>query len=120
MSDEVKKKVDESWKEQAEEDKKEEIKEEPTEEETTNMPEVNFTTFISSFAMQAMVFLGMIPNPVTNKVEKELNQAKYMIDTINMLEEKTKGNLTKEEQELFKAVLYDLRVKYVEATNKAE
>ena len=104
----TKKKEDKDWKEKAAEDKKkEEFKMPPL--------EVNFMMFITSLSMQAMMSLGIYPNPITKKEEKNLEAAKYTIDTISMLQEKTKGNLTSEESRLIDNILYDLRMKYVEA-----
>ena len=46
-----------------------------------------------------MIFLGEMPNPITNQVEKNLKQAKFLIDTLVILRDKTKGNLSKEEDD---------------------
>ena len=54
-------------------------------------------------------------NPLTGKTEKSLDQAKYMIDLLQLLKDKTAGNLDKDEQNLLNGCLYDLRMKYVEA-----
>ena len=117
MSDEIKKKVDDSWKEQiAKETESKTVKEEKPQ----SIPEINFLGFVSGLAMQAHIFLGEIPNPLTNKQEQDLDQAKYIIDTINMLKDKSKGNLSSEEESLIDALLYELRVKYVEKSKKAE
>ena len=107
----TKKKEDKDWKEKVVEDKKkEEFKMPPM--------EVNFMMFITSLSMQAMMSLGIYPNPVTKKEEKNLDGAKYTIDTITMLQEKTKGNLTSEESRLIDNILYDLRMKYIEANKE--
>ena len=55
--------------------------------------DVNFINYMTGLAFQALIFLGEIPNPITNKVEKNIQQAKMLIDTLRMLKEKTKGNL---------------------------
>lgn len=104
------KKEDKDWKEKVAEDKKKEFKMPPM--------EVNFMMFITSLSMQAMMSLGIYPNPVTKKEEKNLDAAKYTIDTIAMIQEKTKGNLTSEESRLIDNILYDLRMKYVEANKE--
>ena len=107
------KKEDKDWKEKVVEDKK---KDEVKKEEFKMPPmEVNFMMFITSLSMQAMMSLGIYPNPVTKKEEKNLDAAKYTVDTIAMLQEKTKGNLTSEESRLIDNILYDLRMKYIEA-----
>ena len=107
----AKKKEDKDWKERASEDKKKEFKMPPP-------LEVNFMMFITSLSMQAMMSLGIYPNPVTKKEEKNLDAAKYTIDTIAMLQEKTKGNLSSEESRLIDNILYDLRMKYIEANKE--
>lgn len=105
------KKEDKDWKEKVVEDKKkEEFKMPPL--------EVNFMMFITSLSMQAMMSLGLYPNPITKKEEKNLDAAKYTIDTITMIQEKTKGNLTSEESRLIDNILYDLRMKYIETSKE--
>ncbi|MBU4305189.1 MAG: DUF1844 domain-containing protein [Candidatus Omnitrophica bacterium] len=81
-------------------------------------PEPTFSVFISSLAMQALIALGEIENPITNKKETEPEQAKYLIDTISMIQEKTKNNLTEEEAKIIDQILYELRMKYVAGLNK--
>ncbi len=80
------------------------------------MPPIDFPTFILSLASSAQVHLGLIPNPESGKAEKRLDIAKQTIDILGVLRDKTMGNLTKDEERLFEAVLYDLRMKYVELT----
>ena len=107
------KKEDKDWKEKVVEDKK---KDEVKKEEFKMPPlEVNFMMFITNLSMQAMMSLGIYPNPITKKEEKNLDGAKYTIDIIAMIQEKTKGNLTSEESRLTDNILYDLRMKYIEA-----
>ena len=67
-----------------------------------------------------MVFLGEIPNPMTNKEDVNLPQAKLIIDTLLLLREKTKGNLSKEEENILNGSLYELQLKFVEILNKKE
>ena len=75
----------------------------------------DFSIFITGLSMQALISLGEIPNPLdNNKKDKNLNQAKYMIDTLDMIKEKTKGNLNQTEERLLDGVLYELRIKYLE------
>ena len=78
----------------------------------------NFTVFITSMSMQALVSLGEIPSPVDNKKEQNLDQAKYMIDTLGMIKEKTKGNLASDEEKILDGILYEVRMKYMELTKK--
>lgn len=74
----------------------------------------SFSIFLTSLGMQAMIFLGEMPNPINNETKVELERARYMIETIAMMKEKTKGNLSAEEQKLVDDILYGLRLKYAE------
>ena len=75
--------------------------------------EADFANFIYSLNTQALLFLGKIPNPISKKYEKDVGTAKYLIDTIDMLSKKTKGNLDENEAKLIENVLYDLRMAYI-------
>ena len=86
--------------------------------EETELPEANFTGYITSLAFQTMVFLGEVPNPVTNETEKNLPQAKFLIDTLLMLREKTKGNLLAQENEMLNAFIYELQMRFVDILQK--
>ena len=79
-------------------------------------PEVNFFNYASSLMFQAMIFMGELENPVTEKIEENLAQAKLLIDTLIMLREKTKGNLTGDEARLIDEILASLRLAYVKKT----
>ncbi len=79
------------------------------------MPEVNFTAFIMSMNTSALFHLGEISDPASGEKNKDLVLAQHSIDILSLLEEKTKGNLTDEEQDLLKHVLYDLKMRYVRA-----
>ncbi len=81
--------------------------------EETQLPEVNFATFIFSLSSSALLHFGEIPDPSSGTKKKNLPMAKHTIDILSMLEEKTTGNLTRDEEELFKNILYDLRMRYV-------
>jgi uncharacterized protein DUF1844 len=78
----------------------------------------DFVTLILSLASTAQMGLGVAPHPATGKPEKNLLQARHAIDLLGVLQEKTKGNLTKEEAKLLEALLSDLRMSYVEAKQK--
>jgi hypothetical protein len=80
------------------------------------LPEVNFSTLIMSLSSSALFHLGEIPDPQTGRMAKDLPLAKHTIDTIGMLAEKTRGNLTEEEQKFLDSMLADLRWRYVKAT----
>ncbi len=81
--------------------------------------EINFINYVSSLAFQALIFLGELPNPLDDsKIEENLPQAKFLIDTLIMIREKTKGNLTPEEDNLISATVYELQMKFVELLKK--
>ncbi|MFA5087475.1 MAG: DUF1844 domain-containing protein [Candidatus Omnitrophota bacterium] len=82
--------------------------------------EINFSNYVASLAFQAMIFLGEIPNPITQKVEKNFKQAKFIIDTLRMMRDKTSGNLDQPEADLLSATLYELQMKYLELQKPAE
>jgi hypothetical protein len=79
-------------------------------------PGVTFVAFIFSLASNAAVHFGDLPDPMTNETrEPDLEAASQLIDIIAMLEEKTRGNLTAEERQLIEQVLFELRMRFVEA-----
>ena len=89
------------------------------EERREELPSINFSTFIISLSTQALMHLGEMSNPVTGKLEKDVAVAKQTIDIIGMLGEKSKGNLDETEEQLVREVLYNLRMRYVEAVRTA-
>jgi len=78
------------------------------------MPEVTFTAFVMSLNTSALFHLGEISDPSTGEKNQDLVLAKHTIDTLQLLEEKTKGNLSTDEQDMLKHVLYDLKMRYVQ------
>ena len=82
------------------------------------LPEINFSTFVISLSTQALMHLGEIANPLSGKEERDVSSAKQMIDIVGMLQEKTRGNLTGGEAKLIEDILFDLRMRYVEAVKK--
>lgn len=80
--------------------------------------EFGFSTFVLSLSTSALVHLGELPDPISNAKEVNLQLAKQTIGIIEMLKEKTKGNLTREEESLLDNVLYDVRVKFVKSSGK--
>jgi hypothetical protein len=97
---------------------REEPKQKPTEKTADStsappLPEANFLTLVFSLYTHAQIFLGVIPNPITQQPEKDLPQAKYNIDLLGILMEKTKGNLSKEEEQALEGILYELRMNYI-------
>jgi len=111
INDDMKKNIDESWKESAEKEKQSA--------DDFQMPEdmeITFPVFISSLGMQALVALGELENPMTKQKEADLVQAKYIIDTIEMLKAKTVNNVTDDEKQMLEDVLYQLKLIYVKKT----
>ena len=95
---------------------KEEEKGAPKEEtRQTPLPEVNFSSLVISLSSSALLHLGEIADPQTGQKHKDLGLAKHTIDTVALLKEKTKGNLTDEETKIIESVLTDLRWLYVKA-----
>ena len=125
MDEPVKKRVDESWKEQAEREKRvadaaspqgAPAAERPTAaapEGGEELPQARLDLFIQGLAMEALIGLGDMPHPATRKQAVNLPHAKYLIDLLGILEEKTKGNLSVDEERLFKDLLYQLRMRYL-------
>ena len=77
------------------------------------LPEIDFSSFIFSLSTSALFHLGEIPDPATQKREKDLPLAKQTIDILGILKEKTRGNLTPDEERLMENILTDLRWRYV-------
>lgn len=81
------------------------------------MPEVTFLAFVMSLNTSALFHLGQIADPETGSYRQDLILAKHTIDTLDLLKKKTKGNLTDEEDNILGKVVYDLKMRYVEARN---
>lgn len=79
---------------------------------------IDFPSYLLTYYTQGLVLLGEVPNPYTNKKEEDVDAARHTIDVLSMLEQKTKGNLTKEEQQLLENVIYELRMKFMAKTNQ--
>jgi len=88
---------------------------EPGERDGSGLPAVDFHTFVLSLGSSALLHLGELEHPEGGPAEKDLPLAKHTIDILSMLEEKTKGNLTSAEEKLMQSLLYDLRLRYVNA-----
>ncbi len=126
MAEEEKKKekkiiVDEDWKAEAQREKEilaaqEEAEKKKTQEEKQArgpLPQGNFAALISMLTTQALFALGLLQVKGQEKKEPDLEMAKYNIDILETLEEKTKGNLTKEEETVLANTLNELRMGYV-------
>ena len=115
--------TDEDWKQQAQREK-ERLSEEAqpsaagsdggaTSGATGGMPPVSFLTHIESIAVQIFFCLGVIKDPSQPEIPVNLDLAKHYIDTLAVLQEKTEGNLTEEEQQALSRRLHEVRMQYV-------
>jgi hypothetical protein len=109
-------KVKEETKEQGK--KEEKAEEKRDEREFTSLPEVNFSSFVLSLSSSILLHLGEIADPQSGEKKKDLPLAKQTIDIITLLKDKTKGNLTDDEQELLEHLLYDMRMRFVKASQE--
>ncbi len=109
----VKRKVDESWKETIEREKKSSSHSESSD-QPNPLSEPNFSMFVSTIGMQVLMALGETEDPANPAKKADLGQAQYLIDILEMLSAKTKGNLSAEEQAMMQTLLYQLRLKFVE------
>lgn len=114
------KKNDDSWKEEARREKErlaEELdgKTAAGAEDGPPLPEPDFMTFLGGLAAQVMIHLGEVESPFSGKRQVDLPAARYHIDLIGILEEKTRGNLTADEESEIRSLLTGLRMRYVSA-----
>jgi len=108
------KKVDEEWKRQARAEKETLSQEDG---QPSRAPaEPSFLLIVSSFVAQALIALGEMESPVDGRRMRDLEAAKFTIDLLQVLEDKTQGNLADEEAQALGDALYDLRMRYVQAS----
>jgi len=81
------------------------------------LPPLDFTSIVLPFFTQALIKLGQINDPTINKEEENLVLAKRLIDLLELLNERTKGNLNPEEEKFFSSCLHQLRMAYLEKAN---
>jgi hypothetical protein len=81
-----------------------------------SMNGVNFSTFILSLASATFIEMGVVEDPLTKSKKKDLSSAKQHIDLLQMLQEKTRGNLDDEERGLLERILRDVRLQFVKAS----
>ena len=117
--------IDEDWKSQVEAEREEAEKkrqekalpEQQSPEQQTpgdgQMPPASFEMLITTMATEAMISLGQIPHPATGKPMLNLDHAKYFIDTLEVLQEKTKGNLTSDEEKAIADLMHQLKLAFV-------
>jgi len=82
------------------------------------IPEIDFVTFVLSLSTNAMVSLGLLPRSGEGEKKRDLPLARQTIDILALLQEKTRGNLTGEEERILDSVLYDLRMTYVQVVRE--
>ena len=125
--------VDEGWKSRVEAEKEEARKQEASQQQaekapakeasagpTAPLPPPSFIFLCSSLYLQAMIALGVVQNPVSEKAEVNLEQAKHAIDMLAMLREKTEGNRTEEETTEIDRILHELRMAFVSVGQQEE
>jgi hypothetical protein len=124
MADDKKIIIDEDWKSQVEAERAQAAKATSTPAATvTNegssetadppMPPASFELLLTTLATEALVALGQVPHPVTGKTQVQRNQAKFLIDTVDLLRQKTAGNLTTSEQQVIDSLLHQMRLVFV-------
>src|SRR5687767_680423 len=85
--------------------------------DTPSAPEqLDFATLVMSFATGAMIHLGLVPEPGTGKTQKNLALARQNIDILEILQKKTRGNLSNEEDRMLESLLAETRLRFVEAS----
>ncbi len=106
--------VDKEWKKTVQEEKETVGEEKPEQKTKQRIPEASFNLFISSLVTQILINLGEVENPFNKKKEQNLDQAKFIIDTLQIIRDKTRGNLSDDEEKYLDTMLYDLRMRYIE------
>jgi hypothetical protein len=79
------------------------------------MPEVTFASLVLSLNTSALFHMGELKHPETGEKVLDLELAKHTIDTLDLLRQKTKGNLDSDESQLLENILYELKIRYVKA-----
>jgi hypothetical protein len=129
MADEKKIIIDEDWKSQVQAEKEEAAKARPAASPASTaaapqdvgdlpMPPASFELLLTMLATEALVSLGQVPHPVTGQPHVHRNQAKYLIDLVDVLRAKTKGNLNPGEEQLLESILHQLRLAFVESASE--
>jgi len=128
MSDEKKIIIDEDWKAQVQAEKEAATsksaaaKVEPQSAagaaDDFPMPPASFELLLTTLATEALVALGQVPHPATGEAKAQPNQAKFLIDTIDVLRQKTQGNLSAVEQQTLDSLLHQLRMAFIETAGQ--
>jgi len=90
----------------------------PNKEGKCVMPEVTFLAFVMSLNTSVLYHLGEIADPATGEKIVNLDAARHGVDTLVLIQNKTKGNLTADEEEMLKNILYDVKLRFVKAVKK--
>lgn len=90
----------------------------PEKQEVTPPEKLDFSALCLSFATSALIQLGLTPDPVTKKKVKNIELAKQNIEVLELLQSKTKGNLTTDEEKLLTSILTEVRLRFVEAVQQ--
>lgn len=106
-SDEPKPIVDEDWKSRVESERGRPASDDPP------LPAPSFSVLVSTLVTQTLAAMGQIPDPIAKAPVVRPNLTKHMIDTLAMLQEKTKGNLSPQEAQMLDSVLHELRLAFV-------
>jgi len=88
--------------------------------ESQNRDEALFIQLVLMFQVAAMQQMGKVQDPITKKVERHLEQARFSIDMLEMIENRTKGNLSESEKKFLERALFELRINYVDEVKKNE
>ncbi len=112
--------VDDDWKAQVQQEKEQLDSEAENAEPAGDIPEASFGLLVTTMTTQALSAMGFVPNPVTGNAEPNRPLAKHFIDSLGVLQEKTVGNLTDEENNLLTESLHQLRMAFVAAPPTAE
>jgi hypothetical protein len=117
--------IDEDWKSrvQAEKEQAEHERSAPHPPEDASrgpLPPPTLTLLATTLGMQAMVAMGLVPDPASGKTQLQLNQARHLIDTIQLLQDKTQGNRTPDETSVLERLLHDLRMGYVAVAEQSQ
>ena len=123
--------ADEDWKERVREEARQldeqrqsmespgQTSQAPSDEDLEFLPPASFAMLVQMFSTQAIVALGLVPDPQTGQTTPRPNLARHFIDLLGVLETKTKGQLTRDEEQLLTANLHELRMAYVECSRQA-
>lgn len=112
--------IDEDWKDQVQKEKDQQDHQAPNQSGEAEIPEASFPMLVTALTTQALSAMGFVPDPVTGTADGNRPLAKHFIDSLGVLQEKTLGNLTNEENELLTESLHQLRMAYVASGQQSE